>query len=122
MRSIYDDLPKLKINFGLGKFIATIVAVNLFLVLPISLIESNKGSTNSDTIAIADDGRVLGLNSIDTLNQIPSNEYRLLGVNVDFSSENGLLVSIGLILLTISFLILIFLIIDNYRSKKLNKF
>lgn len=118
MRKVYDDLPKLKVDFNLGKFIATVIAINLFLILPISLIESTRNVANNNP-KIAEDGRVLGLSSEVQVSQ--TSEYQLFGVAFDPNSESGLLVVMGLILLGISILILTFLIVDNYRSKKFNR-
>lgn len=119
MRKVYDDLPKLKVEFNLGKLIATVVAVNLFLILPISLVENSRNNS-SNTIAVSDSGRVLGLDS--SAETITTTQYQVLGVAFDPQTENGLLVTIGLVLLGISFLILVFLIVDNQRSKRLKKF
>lgn len=115
MRKVYDDLPKLKVDFSFGKLIVSVVAVNLFLILPISIIE---GTRNSLPTNIAEDGRVLGLTT--EIHVKDSVEYTLFGVPFNPNSESGLLVVMGLILFGISLLILTFLIVDNQRSKRLN--
>ncbi|SRR5260221_2904732 len=111
-RSVFEDLPQLKVELDLPKFLVIIITLVFTLILPIGVYYQVQNQTNQEI-----SGQVAG---ISTTKQ--STAFTLLGFNIDLNSQTGVLILVGLLLFGISAILIMFLIIDNYKTGHPKKF
>jgi hypothetical protein len=115
-KDIYE-LPQLKMEITITKIFLIIVGVTFSFVLPFFAIENYKQSSNTTTEIASDssNGQVAGVSTEATNSTfiIP-----LTNTEVDLNSQSGSLISVGMILIGVSFILLIFLLVDSVRSRK----
>jgi len=104
-------ITDLEINLNPRKSLAIIFSVFLFLVVPIVIIENifNRPANSA--------GQVAGISTTtDTTSFIV-----LFGQRFDLNSQAGLLIIAATLLIGIAILLIIFLIIDSKRSRKISR-
>jgi hypothetical protein len=113
-KSNYTDLPRLKIvDITFGKFIIASITIIFAFILPVTYIEMNYFRDN--TSQEASTGRVAGVNNIN------SNYDSILdSLGIELTNESTILIIIGILMITISSIIFIYLIVDDkyQRSRR----
>jgi hypothetical protein len=113
MKDIYEQLPKLKVDLDLPRFLIIVITIFATFVLPAQFIQYYK--TQSETqIATPQSGQVAGLATQKSSSTI---KVPFTDTEVDLNSQAGVMIVGGMVLIGISIILIIFLLIDSYKSK-----
>ena len=105
-KTVYQNLPKLKVELNVAKVIVATIIVLCFYVLPIYLINKSQETPIAGP-------EVAGV-SVSKVN-----ELNLGFTRVDLNSQAGIFVTGGVILMGISIILIIFLILDDIKFRRI---
>ncbi len=109
MRDIYEQLPKLKIDLDLPKFLLIVITVMASFVIPALFISFSKAEQANPTQTEQVSGQVAGVSTSVTAQS--TDQTSLI-------SQATLMIVGGVALVAISAFLIFFLLADGYKLKK----